>query len=120
MENILKVIEERDKAICEVERGEWVGPKVVDGVDKLGRPVKRLTEEHLEPQPANDAEEKMWSARTLDYLRAEREKRIRLRRERERLQRFNSESARRRRIFRISEVDCFEHLPPSDIAAKND
>ncbi|KAM7541092.1 hypothetical protein Aperf_G00000022474 [Anoplocephala perfoliata] len=108
MENILQVIEERDKAISEVEQGEWVGPKEVEGVDKLGRPVRRLTEEHLEPQEAKDAEEDMWSAWTLYYLRAEREKHIRERRERARLERFEKELARRKRIFKISEEDSFE------------
>ncbi|CDS39983.1 39S ribosomal protein L47 mitochondrial [Echinococcus multilocularis] len=111
MENILQVIEERDKAICELERGEWVGPREVDGVDKLGRPVRRLSEEHLEPQASTDAEEEMWSAWTLRYLRAEREKEIRDRRERDRAERFKSEFDRRKRIFKISDVDSFERHP---------
>ncbi|KAL5966796.1 39S ribosomal protein L47 mitochondrial [Taenia solium] len=108
MENILKVVEERDKAICELERGEWVGPREVEGVDKLGRPVRRLTEEHLAPQASTDAEEEMWSAWTLRYLRAEREKAIRARRESERAERFKSEFGRRRRVFKISDEDLFE------------
>lgn len=116
MENILRVIEERDKAISEVEQGEWVGPKEVDGVDKLGRPIRRLTEEHLEPQEAKDTEEDMWSAWTVYYLRAEREKRIRKCRERARLERFEKEFARRKRIFKISEADSFD-LPITSISA---
>ena len=120
MENILQVIGERDKAICEVERGEWVGPQVVDGVDKLGRPVKRLTEEHLEPQSANNAEEDMWSAWTLRYLRAEREKNIRLLRERDRLERFTKELERRKRVFNIKDGDNFERLPSSAASEESD
>nr|CDS28811.1 39S ribosomal protein L47 mitochondrial [Hymenolepis microstoma] len=108
MENILRVVEERDKAISEVEQGEWVGPKEVDGIDKLGRPCKRLTEEHLEPQEPKDTEEDMWSAWTLYYLRSEREKKIRERRERDRLGRFEKEVKKRKRILKISEEDSFE------------
>lgn len=117
MENILQVIEERDKAICELERGEWVGPREVEGVDKLGRPVRRLTEEHLEPQASTDAEEEMWSAWTLRYLRAEREKEIRDRRESERDARFRSEFDRRRRVFKISDEDLFERCSTSSTIA---
>ncbi|VDD77426.1 unnamed protein product, partial [Mesocestoides corti] len=113
MENILRVIEERDKAVCEVERGEWIGPREVDGVDKLGRPVRRLTEEHLEPQEPSNAEEAMWSEWTLRYLRAEREKRIRSRRERARAERYKTEFDRRRRIFQISADHTFERVPMS-------
>ncbi|VDM34253.1 unnamed protein product [Hydatigera taeniaeformis] len=117
MENILQVIEERDKAICELERGEWVGPREVEGVDKLGRPVQRLTEEHLEPQTSTDAEDEMFSTWTLRYLRAEREKAIRIRRESERAERFKSEFDRRRRVFKILDEDSFERRPTSSTVA---
>ncbi len=108
MENILRVVEERDKAVAGVEEGEWTGPRVVDGVDKLGRPVRRLTEEHLEPQQTSQAEEEIWADWTLRYLRTEREKQIRSRREKSRAERFQKESERRTRINRISDGDVFE------------
>lgn len=110
MENILQVVEERDKAVSEVERGAWVGPRVVDGVDKLGRPVSRLEEEHLEPQTPNDADDLIWSDWTLRYLRAEREQKIREKREEARKEKYETESQRRRRIDRISANDFFEAL----------
>ncbi|VDM02900.1 unnamed protein product, partial [Schistocephalus solidus] len=121
MENILKVVEERDRAICELERGEWVGPKEVEAVDQLGRPVTRLTEEHLEPQVAGRSsqaeDEKMWGAWTLRYLRREREKQLRAQREAARVQRFERLQAWRRRVMNISDEDTFER-PQTTVAAK--
>ncbi len=108
MENILMVIEERDKAVCELERGEWIGPKEEDAIDRLGRPVRRLTEEHIDPPPIRDENESMFGDWTTKLLRLEREKRIRARREEDRMKRFENERERRKRVYQINEDQVFK------------
>ncbi|KAF8561783.1 hypothetical protein P879_10853 [Paragonimus westermani] len=81
MENVMHVIEERNRASAELEQGEWIGPTVVHDVDALGRPCTRLTSEHTEPRVADcdtaRANERMWGEKTVQLLRLEREKRLR-------------------------------------------
>ncbi|KAF5396975.1 Mitochondrial ribosomal protein L47 [Paragonimus heterotremus] len=81
MENIMHVIEERNRASAELEQGEWIGPTVVHDVDALGRPCTRLTSEHTEPRVADchttRENEQMWGEKTVQLLRIEREKRLR-------------------------------------------
>ncbi|CAH8496644.1 unnamed protein product [Schistosoma intercalatum] len=92
MENLLMVVEERNRAEDELEKGEWVGPKVVESVDPLGRAVQTLTSEHLSPKviPSHaQSDECMWSEKTVNLLRLEREKRIIRRREEQRRQRYS-------------------------------
>lgn len=104
------VVEERDKAVAELETGEWVGPKVINDVDKLGRPVSRLTEEHLEPPSVADTkmDETIWGEWTEKHLRLEREQRIRVKREKARATRFEEQQEKKKRVNRISDDDVFE------------
>ncbi|CAH8486276.1 unnamed protein product [Schistosoma turkestanicum] len=91
MENLLMVVEERNRAEDELEKGEWVGPNVVELVDPLGRAVQTLTSEHLSPKviPSHaESDESMWSERTINLLRLEREQKIIRRRENQRRQRY--------------------------------
>ncbi|KAK4469574.1 hypothetical protein MN116_007113 [Schistosoma mekongi] len=91
MENLLMVVEERNRADDELEKGEWVGPKVVEAVDQLGRSVQTLTSEHFSPKVIPSyaqSDESMWSEKTVNLLRLEREKHIVRRRERQRRQRY--------------------------------
>ncbi|CAH8494475.1 unnamed protein product [Heterobilharzia americana] len=91
MENLMMVVEERNRAEDELERGEWIGPKVVEKVDPLGRAVATLTSEHFSPKVIKsnaESDEGMWSEKTLNLLRLERERHIVQRRERQRRQRY--------------------------------
>ncbi|VDP90491.1 unnamed protein product [Echinostoma caproni] len=106
MENLLLVIEERNRAEAELENGEWIGPQVVDSLDVLGRPVKKLTSEHEEPRCADrsaQADELMWSEKTVELLRLERERRATRRREHQRRERYTSRMARWQKLDYLSE-----------------
>ncbi|CAH8611026.1 unnamed protein product [Dicrocoelium dendriticum] len=76
MENLLLVVEERNRAEADLEHGEWVGPTTAEGIDALGRPCSRLTSEHLEPRVGDKtakADEQMWGEKTVELLRLEEE-----------------------------------------------
>ncbi|KAA0199339.1 39S ribosomal protein L47 mitochondrial [Fasciolopsis buskii] len=106
MENLIRVIQERNRAEAELELGEWVGPKLVDDVDVLGRPVRRLTSEHAEPQRADRsarADERMWGQKTVELLRLERERAAVRRREKRRRQLYASRAERWKKLDYLSD-----------------
>nr|CAH8841245.1 unnamed protein product [Trichobilharzia regenti] len=91
MENLLMVVEERNRAVDELEKGEWIGPTVVEKVDQLGREVPTLTSEHFTPKVIKsyaESDESMWSQKTLKLLQLERERNIARKRERKRRERY--------------------------------
>ena len=97
MENLLTVVEERNRAEAELEQGEWIGPTVVESVDVLGRPTKQLTSEHTEQRVADkraSSEELMWGEETVELLRLEREKKFTKQREGKRMERYKRRKER--------------------------
>ncbi|PAA61531.1 hypothetical protein BOX15_Mlig011553g1 [Macrostomum lignano] len=83
MENILLTVEERNRAVNELERGHSPGPEVVEDVDQLFRPTVKVTREYAVPRHANpefrhrDKPDQFFSSRNLALLQAERETKIR-------------------------------------------
>lgn len=54
MDNLRDVVDERDSAYSVLEEGEEPHPKWIDDTDELGRPIRRLEEEHLIPKENNE------------------------------------------------------------------
>ena len=54
LDNLRDVIDERDSAISLLETGELPHPKWIDDTDELGRPIRRMEEEHILPKEQNE------------------------------------------------------------------
>lgn len=100
MENILSVVQERDRAVGELEAGTSPHPKETWRYDELGRAVRTIEEEHYLPRKRRLAGLD-WS---VPYLRAEREQRIEAqRRARKARAKRQEEDDREQMLFRLED-----------------
>jgi hypothetical protein len=79
MENILEVVDERKRAYNMLETGKSGEPELIEDVDVLGRPIKRLQKEHFLPKYMNNVflkKYRLLGPWVYKYLRLWREKKF--------------------------------------------